>query len=167
MVNMGTLSRDPIETRLKELKIVVPELSAPVGLYVPAISIGNLIVTSGQLPKSDGRLDFKGKLGRELDVETGKRAARLALVNALAAVRHALGGSWQGFKRVVQLRVAVASTLGFNEQAAVADGASELLIKIFGDEKGSHARFAWGVIELPLGASVELELSVEVNAKRV
>lgn len=152
-----------IDTQLAQLKIIVPELEAPVGCYLPVVRSGSLLITSGQLPKTAGRLDFKGKLGRELDVETGKRAARLALVNALAAVKYGLGGSWDGFRRVIQLRLAVACTLAFVDHAAVADGASELLVKIFGEEKGRHARFTWGAIELPLGASVELELTVEVG----
>lgn len=153
----------PIDERLKALKITVPDLEAAVGLYLPLVRAGALLVTSGQLPKTAGRLEFKGKLGRELDIEAGKRAARLALVNALAAVKHGLGGKWDDFRRVLHLRVAVASTLGFGDQPAVADAASELLIKIFGEEKGRHARFTWGAIELPLGASIELELMMEVK----
>lgn len=152
-----------IEQKLKELKIQVPDLEAPLGFYVPVVQSGHLLITSGQLPRVAGRIDYKGKLGREFDIETGKRAVRLALVNALAAVKNGLGGNWAKFKRVVTLRVAVASTLGFNDQAAVADGASELLVKIFGEEAGRHARFTWGCIELPMGACVELELTVEIK----
>ncbi len=152
-----------LESRLRELKIVVPDLETPAGLYSPAIRIGSTLVTSGQLPKSDGRLVYKGKLGREIDIETGKRAARLALVNALAAIKHHLGGAWKGLKRPLALRVAIASAVGFTEQAAVADAASELLLQLFGAAEGTHARFTWGAVELPLGACLELDLTVEIH----
>lgn len=152
-----------IEQRLKELKIIIPELEPPVGLYLPVVKTGSLLITSGQLPKQAGKLEYKGRLGKDLDVETGKRAARLALVNALAAVKYGLNGNWAVFRRVVEMRVAVLSVPGFTDQSAVADGASETLVKVFGEEAGRHARFTWGVIELPLGASVELALTVEVK----
>jgi enamine deaminase RidA (YjgF/YER057c/UK114 family) len=154
----------PIDTRLKDLKIIVPDLEAPVGFYVPVIKTGTLLMTSGQLPKTAGKIEYKGKLGKEIDVETGKRAARLALINALAAVKVGLGGKWTGFRRVLSLKAAIASAPGFSDQAAVADGASELLLKIFGPLHGTHARFTWGAIELPQGACIEIELTVEMRS---
>lgn len=160
---MTALVPHPIDTRLKDLKIVVPDLEAPVGFYAPVVKVGTTLITSGQLPKTAGKIEYKGKLGKEIDIETGKRAARLALINALAAVKHGLGGKWAAFRRALYLRVAVASAPGFSDQAAVADGASDLLLKIFGPEHGAHARFTWGAIELPQGACIEIELTVETR----
>jgi len=157
------MSLSLIESRLKDLKLIVPDLESPLGLYVPVVRTGNLLLTSGQLPKSAGKIEYRGKLGREFDVEAGKRAARLALVNALSAVKYGLKGEWSALRRAVSLRLAVASAVGFTDQAAVADAASDLLLKLLGAEHGAHARFTWGCLELPLGAAVELELVVEVN----
>lgn len=113
------------------------------------------------IPFQDGKLVLEGKLGCELTVEQGKLAARLALINALAVIQQALG-SLDHVKRIVRLGGHVASVSGFNQQPLVLNGASDLLVEIFGD-KGRHARLALGAIELPLNAPVELELVVEVE----
>jgi enamine deaminase RidA (YjgF/YER057c/UK114 family) len=152
----------PIEEKLKELGITLPAPPKPVGSYVPVVRTGNLLFLSGMIPFLDGKLAWEGKLGRELTVEQGKQAARLALINALAIIQHALG-SLDHVKRIVRLGGHVASVPGFNQQPLVLNGASDLLVEIFG-EKGRHARLALGAVELPLNAPIELELIVEVES---
>lgn len=150
------------EARLKELGLTLPELSRAAGRFVPAVQTGNLIFVSGQIPAVAGRLELKGKLGRDLSIEQGQEAARTALLNVLSAIRHTTG-TLDAIKRIVKLNGWVASAEGFNSQPSVIDGASLLLEEIFG-EAGKHARAAIGVAELPLGAPVELEMIVEVRS---
>jgi enamine deaminase RidA (YjgF/YER057c/UK114 family) len=149
------------EARIRELGITLPETPKPVANYVPAVKVGNLIFASGQTPTVAGRLVMKGKLGRELSVEQGQEAARVALLNILAAVSSS-AGTLDAIKRIVKLNGWVASAEGFVNQPQVVNGASLLLEEIFGDA-GKHARAAIGVAELPSGAPVELELIVEVQ----
>jgi enamine deaminase RidA (YjgF/YER057c/UK114 family) len=150
------------EARIRELGLVIPEMSAPVGHFVPAVQVGNLVFVSGQIPAQQGRAGMKGKLGRELSIEQGQEAARSALLNVLAALR-SITGNLDAVRRIVKLNGWVASAEGFNSQPRVVDGASQLLEEIFG-EAGKHARAAIGVAELPLGAPVELELIAEVRS---
>ena len=145
--------------RLRDLGIRLPPVAAPVAAYVPAVRTGQLVFTSGQLPFVDGTLVATGKLGAEVDDETGKALARTCALNALAAV-HGLVGV-DAVVRVVKVVGFVASAEGFTGQPGVVNGASELLGEVFGDA-GVHARSAVGVAELPLGAPVEVELVVEV-----
>ncbi|QBD78718.1 RidA family protein [Ktedonosporobacter rubrisoli] len=148
------------EQRVKELGLTIPQLPAPAYTYVPAVQTGNLIFASGQTPTVDGKLTIQGKLGRDVSIEQGQEAARLALLNCLAEVR-SITGSLDAIKRVVKLNGFVASAEGFVDQPRVINGASQLLEEIFG-ETGKHARFAIGLAELPAGAPVELEIIVEV-----
>jgi|SRR5215471_3626120 len=150
------------EARIRELGIMLPETPRPVANYVPAVKVGNLIFASGQTPTVAGQLMMKGKLGRDLSVEQGQEAARVALLNILAAVRSS-AGTLDAIKRIVKLNGWVASAEGFVSQPQVVNGASLLLEEIFGDA-GKHARAAIGVAELPSGAPVELELIVEVQS---
>jgi enamine deaminase RidA (YjgF/YER057c/UK114 family) len=145
---------------LKSLGLALPDVATPVGSYVPATRSGRLVLTSGQLPMKDGRLVCTGKVGRDVTLEQAADAAGLAVVNALAAAASVTSGI-DYVKRIVRLAVFVNSAEGFTDQAKVANGASDLLGKIFGD-KGLHVRAAVGVAELPLDAAVELELTVEV-----
>ncbi|HEX8037482.1 MAG: RidA family protein [Ktedonobacterales bacterium] len=149
------------ETRLRELGLTLPETPVPVAKFVPAVRTGNLIYVSGQIPTVAGALAMTGKLGREISVEQGQEAARVALLNALAAMR-SVTGSLDAVRRIVKLNGWVASAEGFTSQPQVVNGASELLEEIFG-EAGKHARAAIGVAELPSGVPVELELIVEVQ----
>ncbi|MBV9231497.1 MAG: RidA family protein [Chloroflexi bacterium] len=151
------------EARVKELGLTIPETPKPVANYVPAVQTGNLIFASGQTPTENGRLTIKGKLGRDVSIEQGQQAARLALLNCLAEVR-GLTGTLDVITRVVKLNGYVASAEGFGSQPQVVNGASLLLEEIFGTA-GKHARAAIGVAELPAGAPVELELIVEVQSK--
>lgn len=150
------------EKTIKDLKLDIPALSKPVGLYIPAIRVGNLVFTSGQLPLTDGRLIFKGRVGKEVTTENAQRAAKTATINALAAIKWSIG-DLNKIKRVIRLNGYVCSAIGYNDHAKVMNGASELLIQIFGDETGAHTRISIGVLELPMGACVELDLVVEVK----
>jgi enamine deaminase RidA (YjgF/YER057c/UK114 family) len=146
--------------RLKELGIELPEVAKPLASYVPAVRSGNLVFTSGQLPTQTGRLAETGKVGADVTPEQGKALARICALNALAAVDSLVG--IDAVARVVKVVGFVASAPGFNGQPGVVNGASDLLTEVFGD-RGSHARSAVGVSELPLDAPVEVELVVEVG----
>ncbi len=149
------------EARLKELGITLPEAPKPVAAYIPFVRTGNLVVISGQLPFVDGKLEQTGRLGKDVSVEDGQRFARLAAINALAVVK-AAAGSLDNVARVVRVGVFVASEDSFTAQPQVANGASELLVEVFGDA-GRHARAAVGVNVLPLGTPVEVEMMVELR----
>ncbi len=151
------------EERLKGLGIELPEPPKPVAAYIPAVRYGDLVQTAGQLPSEGGKVAVAGKLGAEVSIEAGKRAARLACVNALAAVKGVMG-SLEKVERVVSLVVYVQSSDMFVDQPKVANGASELLEAVFG-EAGRHVRAAVGVNTLPLNASVELTLTVAVRGE--
>ena len=146
--------------RLAELGIRLPPVAAPVAAYVPAVRSGRLVFTSGQLPFVDGGLRRTGKVGGSVDAEDAAHDAKLCALNALAAVDDLVG--LDQVARVVRVVGYVASAEGFTGQPRVVNGASELLGRVFGDA-GRHARSAIGVAELPLGAPVEVELTVELK----
>lgn len=150
-----------IDARLKALGIELPPPPKPVASYLPAVLAGDLLFLSGILPFRDGQVVITGKLGQEVTVERGAEAARLALLNALAVVKQELG-SLDRVRRIVRVVGHVASAAGFAQQPAVINGASDLLVQLFG-EAGRHARVALGAAELPLHAAIELELLVQVN----
>lgn len=149
------------EARLKELKIEIPDVPKPVASYVPAVKIGDLVFTSGQIPFAEGELRYKGKIGETLAEEDGYLAARLCVLNCLSAVK-GVGGSLDAIEQIVKLTGFVNSAPGFNRQPFVVNGASDLLGEIFG-AAGRHARSAVGVNELPLDAAVEVELIVKLR----
>jgi enamine deaminase RidA (YjgF/YER057c/UK114 family) len=149
-----------VSVRLGELGIELPEVAKPLASYVPAVRTGDLVYTSGQLPMQAGELAATGKLGADVTPEQGKALARICALNALAAVDSLVG--IDAVTRVVKVVGFVASAPGFNGQPGVVNGASDLLAEVFGD-RGSHARSAVGVSELPLDAPVEVELVVEVG----
>jgi len=150
-----------VAARLTELGIELPPVAAPVAAYVPALRVGDLVHTSGQLPFAGGRLVASGRVGAEVTEEEAGAAARPATLNALAAVA-AVAGGLDAVARVVRVVVYVASTPEFHGQPAVANGASHLLGEVFGDA-GAHVRSAVGVASLPLGAPVEVELVVSLR----
>ncbi len=150
-----------VESKLKHLAIELPSPPRPVATYIPAVQVGDLLFLSGMLPFRDGALALVGKLGGDLQVAQGYEAARLALLNALAVVRDEMG-TLDRVSKVVRLVGYVASAEGFVEQPAVINGASDLLLEVFG-EAGRHARIAVGVAELPLNAPVELEMILQVG----
>ena len=149
------------EQKLIELGITLPAPPKPVATYISAVLAGELLFLSGVIPFRDGKLVFEGKLGRELTVEQGYEASRVALLNALAIVRQELG-TLDRVKQVVRMTGHVASAEGFVQHPAVINGASDLLVKVF-DEAGKHARVALGAAELPLNAPVEIELIIQVR----
>ncbi|WP_214401045.1 RidA family protein [Pseudonocardia lacus] len=148
--------------RLAELGFRLPHAPAPVAAHVPALRVGTRVITSGQLPLVDGSLAAIGRLGAEVTVAEAYALARVAAVNALAAV-HAQA-RLDDVVRVVRVGGFVASAEGFTDQPAVVDGASHLLEQTFG-ERGRHVRSAVGVAWLPLGSPVEIELEVEVEVR--
>jgi enamine deaminase RidA (YjgF/YER057c/UK114 family) len=148
------------EQRLRELGIALTAPPQPFGAYVEAVSVGNLLFLSGMLPTEGREARFVGRVGAELDVQTGRNAARLAALNALAVARQHLG-SLDRVTRVVRLGVFVATAGDVREHPKVADGASELLQDVFGESK-NPCRSVLGVASLPLGAPVELEILFEV-----
>jgi enamine deaminase RidA (YjgF/YER057c/UK114 family) len=152
---------DTAEQRLQALGITLPAAPAPVAVYRPWVIAGDLLFVSGQLPIADGSLRFTGKVGRDMDADQGREAARVAAINGLAQVRAALG-SLDGIIQCVKLTGFVNSAAGFTAQPAVLNGASELLAEVFGDA-GLHARAAVGVSELPLDAAVEIEFIFQIS----
>jgi enamine deaminase RidA (YjgF/YER057c/UK114 family) len=149
------------EDKLKELGHPLPPAPAPVGSYLPFVRVGSLVMTSGQLPMREGKLVATGKVGGALSIEQGAEAARVAVVNALSQLAAAAGGL-SNVRRIVRLGVFVNSADGFADQPKVANGASDLLVAVFGDA-GRHVRAAVGANELPLNAPVEIELTAELT----
>lgn len=147
--------------RLAELGIALPPVPRPVAAYVPAVRAGNLVFSSGQLPFVDGVLAVTGRVGSAVTEAEATDAARTAALNALAAVA-AVAGGIDAVERVVKMTVFVASTDDFHAQPAVANGASQLIGELFGDD-GAHARSAVGVAALPLDAPIEVELVVALH----
>ncbi|MBX6351574.1 MAG: RidA family protein [Clostridia bacterium] len=145
-----------VEERLTELGLTLPPVPAPVAAYVPAVRAGRFVFTSGQLPTVEGRLLAEGRVGAEVTPEVGYQAARQAALNALAAIK-SVAGDLDRVERIVKVTGFVASAPGFRAQPQVMNGASELLVAVFG-EAGRHARSAVATNELPLGAPVEVEL---------
>lgn len=150
-----------IDARLAELGLALPEPAAPVAAYVPVVIAGGLAHVSGQLPFVDGKL-VTGRLGEDVSLEDGTRAAQACGLMILAQLRAALG-SLEKVERIVKLGAFVNSTGAFTDQPRVANGASELMALVFGDA-GRHARSAVGVPVLPLGAAVEVDAVVAVRA---
>jgi enamine deaminase RidA (YjgF/YER057c/UK114 family) len=147
------------EAKLAELGLELPPVATPAGAYVPAVISGNLVFTAGQIPLVNGQLMATGKVGAEITPEYGKEIAQRCALNAIAAVKAAIG-DLERVRRIVKVVGFVASTPDFTGQPGVVNGASELLGAVFG-EAGSHARSAVGVAVLPLDAPVEVELIVE------
>ena len=145
--------------KLQDLDITLPELTAPVAAFLPFVRVGNLLFLSGHIAKMDGK-SWVGQLGRDLTAEQGKDAARAVAIDLLGTLHGALG-SLEMVQRIVKLMVLVNSSASFTEQHLVANGASELLVEVFG-EKGKHARAAFGVAQIPFGSCVEIELVAEV-----
>ncbi|HXX75831.1 MAG TPA: RidA family protein [Nitrospiraceae bacterium] len=149
------------EAKLKTLGLQLPSPPQPVATYVPAVRAGDLLFLSGVLPMREGQLVFSGKLGRDLTVEEGMEAAKLCVLNALAIAKQELG-SLDRINRIVKVVGHVASEEGFVQQPQVVNGASDLLVAVFG-EAGRHARVAVGAAELPRRAPVEIEVILSIT----
>jgi enamine deaminase RidA (YjgF/YER057c/UK114 family) len=150
---------ESIQDKLKSLGITLPQAAAPAANYVPWVISGNQVFVSGQLPMEDGKIAVAGRLGDNVSLEDGQRAARLCAVNILAQARAALG-DLDRVTRIVRLGGFVASAVSFTDQPKVVNGASDLMVEVFGD-KGRHARAAVGVNTLPLGVAVEIDAIIE------
>jgi len=158
---MLNLKNDP-ESKLKELGLILPQAPKPVASYIPTLIILDLLFTSGTLPMKDGKVMYCGKKGEGNNtIETGQEACRLAVLNSLSALKETLG-SLSKIKRVIKVTGFVNSSSGFTEQPKVVNGASDLLVAIFGED-GKHVRSAVGVAELPLNALVELEFIYQIT----
>ncbi|MCM2577722.1 RidA family protein [Streptomyces meridianus] len=149
-----------VEEKISSLGLTLPEVAAPLASYVPAVQTGSYVYTAGQLPLVEGTLGVTGKVGAEVTQEEAKELARICALNALAAVKSAVG-DLDRIVRVVKVVGFVASAPDFTGQPGVVNGASELLGEVLGD-KGVHARSAVGVAVLPLDAPVEVEIQVEI-----
>jgi enamine deaminase RidA (YjgF/YER057c/UK114 family) len=146
--------------RLSGLNISLPEVTPPVAAFVPFVRAGNLIYVSGHIAKKDGK-PWSGQLGASVTTEQGKEAARAVAIDLLGTL-HAAAGDLNKIKRIVKLMVLVNSASSFTEQHLVANGASELFAKVFG-ERGPHARSAFGAAQIPMGSCVEIELIAELD----
>jgi enamine deaminase RidA (YjgF/YER057c/UK114 family) len=151
-----------VESRLKELGIALPEAAGAVANYVPFVVSGGLVFVSGQLPIAGGKVVYTGRLGAELSLADGQQAARLCGLNLIAQVKAALGGDLDRIRRVVRLGGFVNCTPDFTDHPKVVNGASDLMVEVFGDA-GRHARAAVGVSALPLGVAVEVDGMFEVG----
>jgi enamine deaminase RidA (YjgF/YER057c/UK114 family) len=151
-----------IETRLKELRIELPEPTAPLANYVPFTTAGNLVFVAGQICQWNGVRRHVGKLGAGIAIADGRDAARLCALNIIAHLRVACGGDLDRVRRVVQLRGFVNCTPEFTDMPQVVNGASDLMVEVFGDI-GRHARAAVGTNALPGGVAVEVEAIVEIS----
>jgi len=150
-----------IQSKLADLGLTLPVAAAPVAAYVPAVRTGNLVFTAGQLPLVDGKIPFVGKVGSDVTPEQAKEMAQVCALNALAAI--SLVADIDQIERVVRVGGFVNGVPGFVAIPQVINGASELLIKLFGEVNGKHARTAIGVAELPLNAPVEIEMVVQLK----
>jgi enamine deaminase RidA (YjgF/YER057c/UK114 family) len=147
--------------KLKQLNIELPTVSAPAAAYVMHAQTGNTVFLSGHIAKKDGK-PWVGQLGKNMSTEEGKQAARAIAIDLMATLQDACGGDLNRVRRIVKLMSLVNSTGEFTEQHLVTNGASELFGEVFG-EKGKHARSAFGVAQIPLGACVEIELIAEIS----
>ncbi len=150
-----------LSEKLIELGIALPPAPTPVGSYVAATTSGKTVYTSGMLPIVDGALCCAGKIPGDVSVECGQKAARIAVLNGLAAIQAEIG-SLDNIAKIIRINVFVNSSAGFFDQAAIANGASNTLVEIFGDV-GKHTRCAVGMAELPLNTPVELDILAEIK----
>lgn len=151
-----------IQERLKELNIELPEPRPSKSLFVPAVTVDNLVYTSGNDCKKDGKLLYTGKVGSDLTIEQGQEAARQTMINLIVVLKHHIG-DLDRVERIVKLLAFVSSAPGFVEQPYVINAASSVLIDVFGDA-GKHARSAIGAAELPFDTPVEIEMIVQLKA---
>ena len=147
--------------KLSELNITLPPVSVPAAAYVPYVQTGNLVFLSGHIARKDGK-PWAAQFGKNITTEEGKLAARAVAIDLMGTLQAACGGDLNRVKRIVKVMSLVNSTGDYTEQHLVTNGASELLGEVFGPEKGAHARSAFGVAQIPLGACVEIELIAEL-----
>lgn len=150
-----------IDKRLEELGIKLPDAAAAAGNYLPYVITGNMVYVSGQIPLSEGRVTYIGKVGSDYSVQQGQEAARICGLNILGQLKDACGGDLDRVVRVIKLGGFVNGLPEFTDQPKVINGASDLMVEVFGD-RGRHARFAVSASNLPLGVAVEVDAIVEI-----
>ena len=150
-----------IYDKLSALNITLPPVSVPAAAYLPYVQTGNLVFLSGHIARQDGK-PWVGQLGKTMDTEAGKAAARAIAIELMGTLQAATGGDLNRVVRIVKLMSLVNSTSDFTEQHLVTNGASELLAEVFG-ERGTHARSAFGAVQIPLGSCVEIDLIAELD----
>ncbi len=150
-----------IEEKIEKSGYTLPETAKPLAAYIPALRTGNYVYTSGQVPVVKGELRYAGKVGQDISLEDGQKAAVICALNGLSAIKNVIG-NLDKVEQIVKLTVFVNSENGFTDQPKVANGASEFLGEIFGDA-GIHTRSAVGVSELPINSAVEIEMIVKVK----
>ena len=151
-----------INDKLKAFNITLPPVAAPAAAYVPFVQTGKLVFLSGHIAKKDDA-PWVGQFGKTMTTDEGKAAARAVAIDLMGTLHVAVGGDLNRVKRIVKLMSLVNSTGDFTEQHLVTNGASELIGQVFGGEKGAHARSAFGVAQIPMGACVEIEMIVELG----
>ena len=151
-----------IDSILDNAGLVLPEAKAPIGAYVPFVQTGNLLMISGQGPVSASGVAITGRLGEDLEIDDGARAAQIAGLNIVAQMKAALDGDFSRLSRIVRLAGYVNASASFTHHAAVLNGASELMVDLFGD-RGRHARSAIGVASLPMNWAVEIDAIIEIT----
>ena len=149
-----------VADKLKQLNITLPPVAVPAAAYVPFVRTGNLVFLSGHIARKDGK-PWVGQLGKDMDTAQGQAAARAIAIDLLGTLQAAVG-DLSKVQRIVKVMSLVNSTSTFTEQHLVTNGASELFVQVFGNDVGAHARSAFGVAQIPLGACVEIELIAEV-----
>jgi enamine deaminase RidA (YjgF/YER057c/UK114 family) len=159
---MRAMDDAQISARLSELGLELPPVPVPVAAYIPVTVAGELAFVAGQVPMQDGSVVHPGTLGESVSVQDAALAARQAALQALAALREGLGGSFERLRRIAQVTVYVAASPSFTEHPQVANGASELFVEVLGDP-GQHARAAVGMSSLPLGTAVEVAMTAHVD----
>ena len=152
-----------VESRLIQLGIELPSPAAPAANYVPFVISGNKIFVSGQIPVFDGEIKYRGRLGEELVLDDGYQAARLCCLNIIAQASAACSGDLDRVQKIVKLGGFVSCNSDFTDQPKVINGASDLMVEVFGHDVGQHARFAVGTLSLPLGVAVEVDAVIEIN----
>ena len=150
------------ETNIKQLGIIIPDISAPLANYVPYKVSDNILYISGQGPVSDSKLVYKGKVGEDISIDDGIKAAELCCINIIAALKKSINGDWNRLDSFLKLGGFVNCNNNFYDQPKIINGASDLLVKIFGDQ-GRHARFAVGSNALPMNISVEIDAIIKIK----
>ena len=150
-----------IDRRFSELGIVLPQPPAPVASYIPYVTTGHLVFISGQIPLENGQIRYAGTLGKDMSLDEGKAAARMCGINLIAQLKAACGGDLDRVRRCIRLGVFVNAIAGFGQHPEVANGASDLMLEVFGDH-GRHARAAVGAGSLPRNVAVEVEAVFEI-----
>ena len=150
-----------IDKKLKDLGITIPDAPSPAANYIPYVISGNLVFIAGQVPFENGKINYTGKVGKDIDINKAKEVAKICGLNVISVLKNAVKGDLSKVKKCVKLGIFVSCTSDFHQQPEVANGASDLMVEIFG-ENGKHARFAVGTNSLPRNVPVEVDAIFEI-----